>query len=386
MNVRKRYLETLIMKDLSKKRMVFLGGPRQVGKTTLAKRLLKVFPYEKEKKGCYLNWDRDKEAILHEKWDEGHEIIVLDELHKYRRWKNWIKGLYDTKRDYHKFLVTGSARLDTYKRGGDSLLGRYRYWRLHPLDIDERPPKMSLKEAMDRLMRIGGFPEVFLDGDEQEAKRWRRERFERIIREDIQDLESVKLIQDLDLFTHELRRRAGQLVVFSNLAQDLQISPKTASSWANILHKMYVSFPLWPYAKNLPRAIQKRHKIYFFDNADLIVKDEGPLFENLVACHLLKKVHYLEDSQGSDLKLRYIRDKEGREVDFILLRDRHPFALIEAKLSSEKISPSLQYYSEKLNPTHSIQIVLRPKHEYKKGRCRVLTLPSALRVLFKNCY
>ena len=381
----KRYLEDAIRQDLSKK-MVFLGGARQVGKTTLAKSLLKAFPYKKGRKGRYLNWDRDKMAILKEKWDEGHELLVLDELHKYRQWKSWIKGLYDTEKDHHKFLVTGSARLDTYRRGGDSLLGRYRYWRLHPLDIDERPAKMSLKESLARLMRVGGFPEVFLDGDEREAKRWRRERFERIIREDIRDLESVKLIQDLDLFTHELRRGGGQLVTFSHLAQDIQISPKTATSWANVLHHMYVTFPLWPYTRNLPRAIQKRPKIYFFDNADLIAKDEGPLFENLVATHLLKKIHYLEDAQGSDLKLRYIRDKEGREVDFVLLKDRHIFALVEVKLSEETISPSLHYYSEKLRPSHAIQIVLKPRHEYKQGQFRVLTLSSALRVLFEDCY
>ena len=174
----RRYLEKEILRDISKK-MVFLGGPRQVGKTTMAKQIIKDFPYEKSKKGLYLNWDfdEDQENIIQKRWDDIHQLIVFDELHKYRRWKNWIKGIYDKQNHIHRFLITGSARLDVYRRGGDSLMGRYHYWRLHPLTLDELPAKMSIKEGIKRLMTIGGFPEPFLDGNEQNAKRWRRERF-----------------------------------------------------------------------------------------------------------------------------------------------------------------------------------------------------------------
>ena len=241
---------------------------------------------------------------------------------------------------------------------------------------------MSLKESMDRLMRVGGFPEVFLDGDEREAKRWRRERFERIIREDIRDLESIKRVQDMALFVHELRKRAGHLITFSNIAEDVRISPKTAKHWIDVLTKMYLCFALWPYTKNLPRSLQKRPKVYFFDNADIIVDNEGPLFENLVATHLLKKIHYLEDFQGDDFRLHYIRDKEGRQVDFVLLKEGRIFALIEVKLSEEKVSRQLLYYSEKLRPEHSLQIVFNLKREYNQGKCQILTLPTALKTLF----
>ena len=380
----RRYLEKEILRDISKK-MVFLGGPRQVGKTTMAKKIIKDFPYEKSKKGLYLNWDfdEDQENIIKKRWDDIHQLIVFDELHKYRRWKNWIKGIYDKQNHIHRFLITGSARLDVYRRGGDSLMGRYHYWRLHPLTLDELPSGMSYTEGIKRLMTIGGFPEPFLDGNEQNAKRWRRERFDRIIKEDIRDLESVKLISEMSLFVNSLRKRVGQLIVLSNMAKEIQVSPKTTKLWLEIINRMYLCFSIWPYTKNLPRSLQKPPKVYFFDNGDIILqKDEGPCFENLVATHLLKKIHYLQDGKGWQIELKYIRDKEFREVDFVILKDNVVFALIEVKLSEEKISKSLRYYSEKLHPRHSLQIVKNLKQEYKKGKCRVLQLETALQVLF----
>ena len=382
----KRSIESSIKKDLSKK-MVFLGGPRQVGKTTLAQNILKNFSYKKNRKGLYLNWDFDEDRynIINKKWDEDHELIVLDELHKYRVWKNWIKGIYDKTHFLHKFLITGSARLDVYRRGGDSLLGRYHYWRLHPFTLDELPLKMTQKEGFKRLMAVGGFPEPFLDGSEPSARRWRRERFDRILKEDVRDVEFIKKIQDMTLFVDLLRRNGGQMTVLSSLANAIQISPRTAKLWLEVLNRMYLCFSIWPYTKSVSRAIQKPPKVYFFDNGDLIVeKDEGPRFENLVATHLLKKIHYLEDAKGFSFDLKYLRDKESREVDFVLLKDNKLFALIEVKLSDDKISKSLQYYSERLNPKHSIQIVSDLKQEYKQNNCRVLTLSTALKVLFSN--
>ena len=380
----KRWIEKNILRDLSKK-MVFVGGPRQVGKTTLAKNILKKFSYKRAKKGLYLNWDFDEDRyrIIKKQWDDNHQLIVFDELHKYRIWKNWIKGIYDKHHPLHKFLITGSARLDVYRRGGDSLMGRYHYWRLHPFSLNELPPKMSLKEGFKRLMKVGGFPEPFLDGAEQSARRWRRQRFDKILKEDIRDLESIKRIQEIALFVDILRRSCGQMIVLSNIAKKIQISPKTAKLWLEALSRMYVCFPVWPYTKQLSRAIQKPPKVYFFDNADIISEnDEGPRFENFMATHLLKQIHYLEDSTGYQLELRYIRDKESREVDFIILKDNKIFALIEVKLADDKISNSLQYYSEKLKPKHCLQVVSKLKHEYKKNRCRVLMPQTALHELF----
>ena len=261
----KRFIESSIKKDLSKK-MVFLGGPRQVGKTTLAQNILKSFSYKKGKKGLYLNWDFDEDRynLLNKKWDEDHELIVLDELHKYRLWKNWIKGVYDKTHQFHKFLITGSARLDVYRRGGDSLLGRYHYWRLHPFSLDELPPKMTEKEGFKRLMRVGGFPEPFLEGSELSARRWRKERFNRILKEDVRDIEFIKKIQDMTLFVDSLRRNGGQITVLSNIANKIQISPKTARLWLEVLNRMYLCFSVWPYTKKTFSRHTKATQSLFF--------------------------------------------------------------------------------------------------------------------------
>jgi len=362
-----RYIGKYVLEDLRKK-MVFVGGPRQVGKTTLAKAILtKDFS-----DGRYLNWDydEDRQDIIKRKWSENNTLLVFDELHKFPRWKRWIKGIYDVSHEIHSFLITGSARLDVYRRGGDSLMGRYHYWRLHPFTLDEIPEGFSSKEAFRRLMTVGGFPEPFLAGDERSARRWRRERFDRVLREDVRDLESIRNIQLLGLFLDLLRHRVGGLITLSNLANDLQISPKTAKSWLEVLERMYLVFSIRSYTKSLPRAVLKPPKVYFFDNGD-VLGDEGAHFENLVASSLLKRLHFLEDRDGYRYELRYIRDREGREVDFAVLKEGDLEELIEAKYSDEKISRSLSYYAERLNPMKATQIVAKIRRPYDKGRIRV---------------
>jgi len=362
-----RYIAPYILEDLNKK-MVFIGGPRQVGKTTLAKAVLeKNYP-----DGRYFNWDfdDDRQDILQKKWSNDDSLLVFDELHKFPRWKGWIKGIYDVSRDTHSFLITGSARLDIYRRGGDSLMGRYHYWRLHPFTLDEIPKGINPKEAFRRLMILGGFPEPFLEGDERSARRWRRERFDRVLREDIRDLESIRNIQLLSLFLDLLRQRVGGLITVSNLANDIQISPKTAKSWIEVLERMYLIFSIRPYTKSLPRSVIKPPKVYFFDNGD-ILGDEGARFENLVATSLLKRIHFLEDRYGYRYELRYIRDKEGREVDFAVLKEGELEELIEVKYSDDSISKSLLYYVERLRPKKATQIVAELKRPYDKGRIRV---------------
>jgi len=363
-----RYITPLVLEDLGKK-MVFVGGPRQVGKTTLAKAILSEdFPA-----GRYLNWDfdEDRQDILQKKWSSDNTLLVFDELHKFPRWKGWIKGIYDVSHEIHSFLITGSARLDIYRRGGDSLMGRYHYWRLHPFTLDEIPNGISPKEALDRLLTVGGFPEPFLDGDERAARRWRRERFDRVLREDVRDLESIRNIQLLGLFLDSLRHRVGGLIRLSNLATDLQISHKTAKTWLEVLERMYLVFSVRPYTKSLPRAVLKPPKVYFFDNAD-VLGDEGARFENLVATSLLKRLHFLEDRDGYRYELRYIRDKEGREVDFAIVKEGELEELIEVKYSDESISKSLIYYSQRLRPKKATQIVGKIKRPYDKNRVRVI--------------
>jgi uncharacterized protein len=362
-----RYITPYILDDL-KRKMVFVGGPRQVGKTTLAKAIISSnYP-----DGRYLNWDfdDDRQDILQKRWSSDNPLLIFDELHKFPKWKSWIKGIYDVSHDLHSFLITGSARLDVYRRGGDSLLGRYHYWRLHPFTLDEIPKGFSPKDAFKRLMTFGGFPEPFIEGDERMARRWRRERFDRVLKEDVRDLEPVRHIQLLSILLDLLRQRVGGLVVLSNLAKDIEISPKTAKAWLETLERMYLIFIVRPYTKSLARAVRKPPKVYFFDNAD-VLGDEGARFENLVATSLLKRLHFLEDSQGYRYELRYIRDKEGREVDFAIVKEGELEELIEVKYSDDSIARSLSYYAERLNPKKAVQIVAEIKRPYDKGKIRV---------------
>ncbi len=362
-----RYIVPFVLKDLASK-MVFIGGPRQVGKTTVATSILGSAYSE----GRYFNWDYDEDRldIIAKRWHDQDTLLIFDELHKFPRWKNWLKGIYDVSHQHHAFLVTGSARLDVYRRGGDSLMGRYHYWRLHPFTLDEIPGGISVASAYQRLMTVGGFPEPFLAADEREARRWRRERFDRILREDVRDLESIRNIQLLGLFTDALRQRVGGLVIMSNIAGDIQVSPKTASAWLALLERMYLVFAVRPYTRRLPRAIQKPPKVYFFDNAD-VIGDGGARFENLVATHLLKRCHFIEDRDGYRCQLCYIRDKEGREVDFVILKEGEIEELVEVKTTEESISRSLIYYTDRLHPKRSTQIVANLKRPYRSGRIEV---------------
>lgn len=358
----KRYCEPYIYQDLTKK-MVFLGGPRQVGKTTLSKALMTG----QFTNGTYLNWDNDEDrrAIIDKKWKADSPLIIFDELHKYARWKQWIKGVYDSKPLDQTYLVTGSARLDVYRRGGDSLMGRYHYWRLHPITIDELPKGVSKQEGYQRLLTVGGFPEPFLENDERESRRWRRERFDRILREDVRDIETIRNVQLLSLFVDSLRERVGGLVTLSNLANDLEISPKTAKHWLSTIEKMYIGFSVYPLTKNIPRSIIKPPKVFFYDNAD-VIGNHGAKLENLVATTLLKRLHFIEDYYGYKCQLHYIRDKDGREVDFVTVIDKKVIDLIEVKSSDDTISTSLKYYASKLKPKNAVQIVGDLKRPYTK--------------------
>lgn len=358
--------------------MVFLGGARQCGKTTLAKQLLGNLG------GEYLNWDdgRHRQVINKFQFSKDVELIVFDELHKKPNWKSWIKGLFDTKTNHQKFLVTGSARLDIYRRGGDSLLGRYHYWRLHPFTLDEYEGSFDQRECLKRLMTVGGFPEPFLQGDEIEAARWRRERFDRLLRDDVRDLENVKLLSSLESMVDLLRERVASSIVVSNIAEDLQVAPKTVRHWIDILERLYILFVVPPYTAKLPRAIQRPPRIYFFDNMDVnnpADKLIGARFENLVATHLLKRINYLEDSSGDRYALFYLRDKDQREVDFVITKNKKIEELIEVKYSDQAPSKSLIYYKEKLNAPRATQILFECHTPFEHKGVKVMSVSEYFR-------
>ncbi len=368
-----RLINPFILKDL-KKKMVFISGPRQCGKTTLAKDILK-----QTSSGLYLNWDDpdQRKTIFTRNWSDHQKLLILDELHKFPKWKNWLKGTYDTQKEIHQFIVTGSARLETFRKGGDSLLGRYHLWHLHPFSLCEKPEKLSLDETLNRLMTCGGFPEPFLDHDVREARRWRRERFEKVIKEDIRELENIQDLQTLGLLVDLLRSRVGSTIVVSNLAEDLQKSPVTIKKWIDLLEAMFVIFKVKVYTHNLARSVQKPFKVFFYDNAD-VEGDEGAVFENLVATHLLKQIQLAQDYEGHRFELAFVRDKEQREVDFIILKNKKPFELVEAKWGSTEISKHLRYYAERLHPERARQITQLKDFKFKKGLLEITDVRTAL--------
>lgn len=363
-----RYIFSNIVNDLQRK-MVFLGGPRQVGKTTLAQSALLQTP-----SGIYLNWDdpEQRKVIFKRDWKDSDELIVLDEIHKFPKWKNFLKGTYDTQKSKHKFLVTGSARLDVYRRGGDSLLGRYHYWRLHPFCLAELPEGISQAVGLDRLLKVGGFPEPFLANDEVFARRWRRERYERIIKDDLRNLENIQKISTVSLLLDLLRERVGSEIETSNIARDLGVSPNSVIKWIEALERMYLLFVVRPWTGKLARAISKPPKIYFFDNADVDEKKAGSKFENLVASSLLKKLHYFEDREGYRFDLCYIRDREGHEVDFVIVKERKPIELIEVKTSFHDLSKNLKYFGERLKVNRLTQICLDIEKPFTKNGINVV--------------
>lgn len=338
-----RYLESAVTDGL-KRKMVFVGGPRQVGKTTFALGFLgkdadETYP-------AYLNWDHPSvpPRLRKAELPAGEPLLLLDEIHKYSRWRNLLKGIYDTERSRRKIIVTGSAQLDYYRKGGDSLAGRYRYFRLHPFSLRElnRRPSRSDLEA---LLKFGGFPEPLFSQNEAEHRIWRRDRISRVVREDLRDLEYVREISLIEHLTDLLPSKVGSPLSVKSLREDLQIDHKTAERWLQILENLYVCFRLSPYGSPRVRAVKKERKLYLWDWSS--VESDGPRFENMVASQLLKYCHWVEDTQGYSMELRYLRDTDKREVDFVVLKDRKPIFAVECKSGDKAIGPALRYFAER---------------------------------------
>ncbi len=350
--IQKRYLAPQIVKDMSSK-MVFLGGPRQVGKTTLSQSLFKKY--------AYLNWDdsEDRERIL-KKELPLEKIWIFDEIHKYKQWRNFLKGLYDKNKSLHQFLITGSARLDFYRFGGDSLQGRYHFLRLHPLSFDEL--KTTSFNDFETLFKLGGFPEPFFGGQEIEAKRWSREYRNRILRDDISSVERISDLGQAEMLLLRLPELVGSPLSINSLTEDLQISFKTLQRWVNIYERFYAIFRLSPFGSPKIKAIKKEQKHYHFDWT--LIKDEGLRFENMMACQFLKWTHFFEDTEGRDIELRYFRDQEQREVDFAVLEEGKPLFFVECKRDSHQVTPHLKYLHAKFPKVPCYQLTYHSKKDF----------------------
>ena len=372
MAIQPRLYESVLSDHLATHRqMAFVSGPRQVGKTTTCKGLSTV----------YLDWDNEdhRENILrgpayvaaHAGLDQvstSPVILTLDELHKYHRWKSFLKGFFDTYEDRLRIMVTGSARLEVYRRGGDSLMGRYFSFRMHPLSVAElirtepsedliRPPTPLSSEEWEALLEHGGYPEPFLARSQRFSRRWRRTRAAQLFKEDLRDLTRI---QQLDLMLNLgrlLEGRSGEQLVYSSLARTLRVSENTVRSWISTLVSLHFGFLVRPWYKNVTRSLRKEPKWFLRDWSG--ISDAGQRAETLVACHLLKAVEGWTDQGLGDFELRYVRDKEKREVDFLVVRDGEPWFLVEAKNSDTELSQSLVHFHEQLRCEHAFQVVVK---------------------------
>lgn len=354
-----------ILRDLEKK-MVLIAGPRQAGKTTLAKELANSF-----ESSIYLSYDHleDRKVILTEAWLPSAELIILDEIHKMPKWKNFLKGVYDTKLPHQRILVTGSARLEVFNRVGDSLAGRYFLHRLMPLSPAECA-KEKIPYTLDRFMERGGFPEPFLTKDLVDAERWRLQYTDSLLREDVLNFDRIQNLNAIRLVFELLRTKVGSPISYASIAEDVEIAPNTAKKYIQILEALYIVFRVTPFSKNIARSLLKEPKIYFFDTG-LVKGDRGAKFENLVANSLLKHTFAKIDYQAKVYSLHYLHTKERQEVDFALVRDSKIEKMIEVKYADKSISPALIYFHEKYK-IPGVQIVKELKVERKEKGLEVL--------------
>lgn len=330
-----------ILRDLEKK-MVFLVGPRQVGKTWLAQEIGKSFTHT-----VYLNYDNrsDREIILRAGWLPNTELLILDEIQKHADWQTLVKGIYDTRVTGLKILVTGSSQMDILRHFGESLSGRYYLHRLMPLSISELC-NTNYEGKTDRLLSRGGFPEPFLCDDHIDADRWRQLYIDGMIRYDLLDLQSVIDFKAVQLTLELLREKVGSPVSFSSIARDVSISPSTVLKYVQLFEALYIVFRVSPYSKNIARSILKEPKVYFYDNG-MVKGNDGVKFENIIAVELLRDTWNRQDTLGQNRTLAYLRDKEGHEVDFALIHNDQIIQIAECKLSDNNVDRNLYYFAGK---------------------------------------
>jgi uncharacterized protein len=370
MKERPRIYTAILEEHLERHRqMALVSGPRQVGKTTVCRSL----------SDHYLNWDNSDdrrrilrgpaalaEALQLDRLREKPPVAVLDELHKYSKWKALLKGFFDTYGDQVRLIVTGSSRLDVFRRGSDSLMGRYLLYRMHPWSVGEslrtdlprqevRQPAEIVSAEWDALWEHGGFPEPFLRRDSRFTRRWRSLRQEQLSREDLREVAQVADLGTMETLMQLLAERSAQQLVYSNLAREIQVSVDTVKRWVDLLARLHYGFMVRPWFRNVAKALRKEPKWFQRDWSGLA--DDGARAETLVACHLLKAVEGWTDLGFGDFELRYLRDKQKREVDFLVVKDRKPWFLVEVKVSETSLSPALAHFQAQTKAAHAFQVV-----------------------------
>ena len=370
------------------RQMLFLAGARQTGKTTCGKHAADVV----------LNWDnlddratilagprRVMELIPPPRPDGTAPVLLLDEIHKYKEWKDFLKGFFDTYSDRVRVLATGSARMDVFGRGGDSLMGRYFSCHVHQLSVGEllrtsMPDSPVSKPApipdsdWDRLRKFGGYPEPYSRASLPFLRRWRRMRRLQLMQEDLRDLSRVHDIAQMDVLATLLERRAGSETVYASLAQEVRVSENTVREWISILNSLYFGFSLTPWAHNPETSLRKTPKWYPHDWSG--IDDAGQRNETMLANHLLKAVDLWNDFGFGEFSLHYYRDKQKREVDFVVVRDGAPWILAECKSGCDRLSRSLAYLQEATKAPIALQIVMDA--EYRDADCFAASGPTVV--------
>lgn len=357
------------------RQMAFLAGPRQVGKTAVARQLADV----------YLNFDNldDRAVILRgpaavaesaelERPLAVPRLLAFDEIHKFLKWKSFLKGFFDVHAERCQILATGSARMDIFRKGGDSLLGRYFLYHQHPFSVGEilrpEPPTTPVRDSAtldhatwDALWHFGGFPEPMVRQSATFLRKWQANRMDLLLREDVRDLTRVQELRGIETLGHLLASRSSQQLIFSNLAREISVSVDTARRWITILSNLYIGFELRPWFKNVAKALRKEPKWYLRDWS--LISDPGARAETFAACHFLKAVETWTDLGLGTFELRYLRDKQKREVDFLIVRDGSPWVLIEVKATRCVLSPHLFHFQKQTGAKHAFQAVLNLPYE-----------------------
>ncbi|WP_304511834.1 ATP-binding protein [Desulfobacula sp.] len=375
------HTQYLFNPEINADKMIFLSGPRQIGKTTFVRQHLKKLKQE----SLYFNWDDPfvrREYIRNPHFLKGKitehssiPLIAFDEIHKHKNWKDILKGLYDLHRDEARFIITGSARLDYFRKSGDSLIGRYFSYGMLPLGLAEAmgcpelifnddtilsggsenellsnlhnvPLKLS-QDTLQHLMIFGGFPEPFLKASKRFSTKWKRDYKSLLIYEDLRDLSRIQDMKGVEQLVLLLPERIASPLSINSLREDLNVNHRTVSGWLEGLKKVFLIFSIMPWSKHIAKAIKKENKVYFYDWT--LVNNPGARFENMVAVSLLRMVYRWNEFGLGDFDLRYVRNHQGREVDFLIVKDRKPFALFEAKTSDNSLSNSGRYFKRYLN-------------------------------------